>query len=213
MDEVFNCIIKEMESRLTDRSVSHNINHHKRVYNNCMWLCDELEADKEIVGAAALTHDLHRDMGDGYVKPSESLEEVQEILKKSGFPEEKIDEVLHCVEFHEEYNFEESNNPEESLEAMILQDADNLDAMGAVGIARTFSFGGEQNNPMWRPENKSEEYEKQNLDEATINHIRTKLLKLKENMNTNPAKRKAQDRHEFIEEFMERFKSEWKAEL
>lgn len=172
--------------------------------------------DKDVIGAACLTHDIHRVMGDGeFVSPEESLPRVEEILNAANYDEDKIDDVLYCVEVHEEYDFEDNPNRAESLEAEIVQDADNLDAMGAVGIGRTFKFAGAHGNPMWNPEREynGESYQKESLSDSTIYHFHEKLLKLKDNMNTETAQEIAEERHEYMENFVDRFKKEWQGEL
>ena len=103
-----------------------------------------------------------------------------------------------------------------SIEGLIVQDADRLDAIGAIGIARTFAFGGKFGNEIYNPEvdpshfQTEEEY--RNKRTHTINHVYEKLLLLKDNMNTNSARKIAEERHLYMEKFLEQFYAEWKGE-
>ena len=97
------------------------------------------------------------------------------------------------------------------IETLILQDADNLDAIGAIGIGRTFSFGGAYKITMWIPD---KPFDRQNFDESEkdpsiIHHFYSKLLKLKANMNTETAKKMADERHKFMKLFLQEFFDEW----
>lgn len=197
----FRDVAAEMESWLGDDATGHDMDHAWRVFDLGTEIAEAEGADREIVGAAALTHDVHRAMdGNETVHPTKSLSEVRGVLERAAFPDEKISAVLHCVEVHDEYDYRGVEYPAESLEAEILQDADNLDAIGAVGIARNFAFTGAYGNPLWDPEG----------DEPSgISHCYDKLLKLKDEMNTATARELAAERHDFLAEFVERFEREW----
>lgn len=204
--EVFREIEREMEEWIGEDSSGHDLDHAWRVFNSGMKIADEEGADSDVVGAAALTHDIHRAMGgdDEYISPEDSLSEVRSVLETTSFPSEKIPSVLHCVEVHEEYEFKGEENPAQTIEALILQDADNLDAIGAVGIARNFAFTGVIGNRLWAP----------NTDDYSgLGHFDDKLFHLKDEMNTKTAQTLAEERHEFLEEFTERFKKEWYGKL
>ena len=141
---------------------------------------------------------------DEYISPEDSLPEVRSVLETTSFPPEKIPAVLHCVEVHEEYEFKGEKNPAQTIEALILQDADNLDAIRAVGIARNFAFTGVVGNRLWAP----------NTDEYSgLGHFYDKLFYLKDEMNTKTARTLAEERHKFLAEFAKRFKNEWYGEL
>ena len=125
--------------------------------------------------------------------------------------EEQKEKVLHCIEFHEEYDFSEKGKTVSDIETLIVQDADNLDAIGAIGIGRTFMFHGSKGDPMWIPEKSfdRERYDESVEDITPIHHFKHKLLKLKENMNTETAKKMANERHKFMELFLQEFFDEW----
>jgi len=131
---------------------------------------------------------------------------------------ELVDPICHCVAVHEEYSFEDDPLTAETLEAEVLQDADNLDAIGAVGVARAFQFGGAHGNLLWDPDrplpDPDDPYRKDGHDDhdgpaSTYHHFHAKLLRLHENMNTETGRDIAAERHAFLEEFAERFEKEW----
>lgn len=204
--QLFQTIADEMERWLGSDSSGHDMAHAWRVFDVGVRLADIENANCDVVGAAALTHDVHRSMGaDGeYVHPEDTLSEVRAILETTEFPAEHIADVLHCVEVHDEYDVRGIERPAETIEAEILRDADNLDAIGAVGIARNFAFTGVVGNPLWAPD--GQEY-------SGLGHFHDKLYHLKEEMNTDAARSVAKRRHEFLELFEEQFKKEWGGEL
>lgn len=212
-------IHEKLENQVADEIglsyTGHGIHHAQRVYNLGMKLAEGENANKLVVGAACLLHDLHRSISrerGERVDPEDSIQKADKILEDVDFPEEKTEDVLYCVEVHEEYDFARETKEAGTLEAEIVQDADNLDAMGAIGIARCFAFGSQLKRPMWNPGVEDENqkfYDKKQPDESSIHHFYNKLLKLKENMNTETAKEIALDRHQYMEKFVERFKKEW----
>lgn len=204
VDPVFSAVAGEMESWLGDDTTGHDLAHCWRVFHTALTLAEEYpHADREVLGAAALVHDIHRAMGadsGDYVHPEESLEEVEAVLDAAGFPPSKRDAVRHCVALHEEYEFRGDRRDGERIEVDLLRDADNLDAMGAVGVARCFTYSGAHDRPMWTPE----------TDEpSAIDHFHEKLLNLREEMHTEAAREMARSRHDFLEIFLERFEDEW----
>lgn len=185
-------------------STGHDMHHVWRVFRLTQQFADELDADQTVVGCAALTHDLHRVLGDGTgCDPAETLDTVTEILDTAGIDGDRIDAVCHCVAVHDELAFRNENPQPETLEAKILRDADNLDAIGAVGIARTFAFGGAHGSPMWDPD--GETY-------SQLYHFEDKLLRLRDELHTEPAREVAEGRHAFMEAFVEQFLAEWHGE-
>jgi len=219
--ENINKIIEKIESEIkaifSSESSGHDIHHLKRTLNIALHLQKKEGGNKLIIAIASFLHDIHRiiqnDTGK-YCSPEESLPKVKEILEKIGLKKKKIVEnILHCVKLHEEYNFSKDGKTAKDIETLIVQDADNLDAIGAVGIARVFSFGGAHNIPIWTPEIP---LPKGNWDEAMpkscsqIHHFHEKLLRLKDNMNTKTGKRLAKQRHKFLENFLKEFFDEWK---
>ncbi|MFB6071937.1 MAG: HD domain-containing protein [Halobacterium sp.] len=217
-DELFERVADEMAVHLDGDDSGHDLQHAWRVNRVGTRIADAEGADRRVVGVAALVHDLHRVRGDGFTHPEETIPEVREILADAGVPEALRDPVCHCVAVHEEYDFEDDPLTADTLEADVLQDADNLDAIGAVGVARAFQFSGAHGNRLWDPDRPlpgdGDAYEKDaGVDDdapgSTYHHVHAKLLRLHENMNTATGREMAAERHAFLEEFAERFEREW----
>ncbi len=202
----YRAIATEMQAWLDGDSSGHDESHAWRVFSLGTRIAREEGGDPQVVGAAALTHDIHRTVGGPTepVDPGDTVEEVATVLDRAGFPDEKVDPVCHCVAVHDEYEYRGIDRPAETLEAKILRDADNLDAMGAVGIARTFMFSGTAGHDLWLPANE---------DYSALDHFDEKLLNLREEMHTESAREMAAERHAFLEDFVERFQQEWYGEL
>ncbi|ELY95330.1 metal dependent phosphohydrolase [Natrialba chahannaoensis JCM 10990] len=216
--ELFGAIADRMASELALDASGHDIHHAWRVFSLGRRLADKEGADGLVVGAAALTHDLHRVVGgDEFVHPRDTLPTVRDILENVDFPTERIEAVCHCVAVHEEYDFDYGHGDErgaDTIEAAIIQDADNLDAIGAVGIARAFAYGGAHDNPMWTADPSPDwvAWSKAETGGSTLEHLEEKLVHLQENMNTDTGRRLAAERHAFLLEFRERFEREWVGE-
>jgi uncharacterized protein len=197
----FPAVADGVHEHLADDASGHDMHHVWRVFRLGQRFAGALDADRTVVGSAALIHDLHRTMGDGTgCDPADTLGEVERILADAGLSRKRIDAVRHCVAVHDDLAFRGEDPQPRTLEAEILRDADNLDATGAVGIARTFAFGGAHGTPLWDPE--GHEY-------SQLYHFEDKLLRLREELHTEPARELAEARHEFLETFMERFRAEW----
>jgi len=194
-------------------SSGHDVWHSIRVYRTAMSICSEEKgADPVIVGAAALLHDVddRKLGGDPAGQPK-----ARYFLLKVHATEEETEAVLRAIS---EVPFKASGTVvPSSLEGKIVQDADRLDAIGAIGIARAFAYGGAHKRPMYDPFAKysgdptEEEYLRGSPD--TISHFRQKLLKLKGMMNTEAGKRIAEHRHEVLESFLEEFADEWEGKF
>lgn len=193
------------------RHSHHDKTHVQRVYNLALRIAEEEHADPDVVKASVLLHDIARAMEDeGKIADHavESAKMARKILGDVGFPRKKIESVVHCIETH---RFKKGMRTR-SLEAQILQDADRLDILGAIGIARVFARGGWSNMPLYDPEvPPKRKYDGKSL--SSINHIYEKILRVKETMNTERAKRMAQERHEFVVGFLDRFLKEWNGEI
>lgn len=212
-------LIEVLKVRFKDERSGHDIFHLERVHNIALHLQEKEGGDKEVIAVSALLHDVHRLMQNRtgkFVYPKESLPEVGDLLSKVNFSEEKISMVFHCIEFHEEYSFSEKARSVNDIETLILQDADNLDAIGAIGIGRTFMYSGAYGLPMWDPEipfDTERPYDEYMGDDpSTLHHFHRKLLRLEDSMNTETAKVMARQRSKFVKEFAERFLKEWKGE-
>ena len=145
---------------------------------------------------------------------SEKLQNARNFLKENCVDDSSIDEICNIIK-SVSFKGNESVVPD-SIEGKIIQDADRLDAIGAIGVARAFAYGGHKNRPIYVPNENpidnmtAEEYE--NHISSSINHFYEKLLKLKNLMNTDTAKLFAEKRHVFLEEYLDEFMSEWEGE-
>lgn len=210
-------IREEAERRLSgERDPTHDFYHAVRTYNLGCEISRAEGMDLEIVGAAALLHDLFRSKEKelkilNYHVGPEALSEIEKILRKTNFPEGKIEGVLQAIRLHEDYSFGKTSGEDNSREGLVLQDADRLDALGAIGIARCFAFGGRYGNPLWIPKRgmTEERYDPTKLNFSSVHHFYDKLLKIKETMNTSQGRRIAEERHRRMEKFLEWFFEEW----
>lgn len=197
-------------------SSGHDISHLIRTMNTALYLQEKEGGDRLIIGIAAFLHDVHRIMQNEsgkFASPKESIPQIKDILSHINLTNEQIERICYCIEYHEEYNWNGKNVND--INTLILQDADNLDAIGAIGIGRTFSYGGFHNVVMYddtAPLNENDDYSESNgNDPSTIHHFYHKLFKLGKNMNTNTAKELANKRIEFMKKFVDEFLEEWNA--
>lgn len=214
MKTIHNTILFVKE-KLQDAEGGHDWFHVERVYNNALLIADEEICDLEVVKLAALLHDIADSKfhnGDESIGPKIA----REFLVSQSVAEEKINHIVGIIEnmSFKGGNFEKQFH---SKELEIVQDADRLDAIGAIGIARTFNYGGFKNRPLYNPNiqpnlnmNK-EEYK--NSESPTLNHFYEKLLLLKDKMNTETGKKIAQKRHDFMVTFLSQFYAEWDGEV
>ncbi len=216
LEKYINLLRPEVKTIFSKDSSGHNISHLERTMNNALFLQKYEGGDELVIGVSAFLHDVHRILQNEkgkYCTPKESLPIIEELLNKVQFPEDKIKKVLHSIEFHEIYNWHNPKNQVNDIETLILQDADNLDAIGAIGVARTFSYGGAHGVVMYEPEvplNTADDYAEENGDdESTIHHFYHKLFKLGENMNTKTAKILADEKTEFMKKYVDEFLKEW----
>jgi uncharacterized protein len=185
----------------------HSKFHSKRVYLLAIKIGLKEKADLDVIKAAALLHDIARGLEDENEIKDHAIEGgkiAKKILIKSKFSPEKIDDVIYCIKVH---RFSKGLIPK-SLEAKIIQDADRLDMIGAIGIARVFLRAGAMNTPIYDPLlPPKKKYDGKSV--TAINHIYEKLLKSKNVFHTSPAKEMAKKRYRFVEKFLKRFLMEW----
>ncbi len=207
--------INFVKEKLEGAEAGHDWFHIERVWKLSKKIAEKEGGNLEVIELSALLHDIadpkfHN--GDETLALKISKNFLEEIHVNA----ELIEQVLFVIKNISFKNRAEApENP--PLELQIVQDADRLDAIGAIGIARTFNFGGFKNNLMYHPEIKpnlgmnKEEYKKSNG--TTINHFYEKLLLLKDLMNTETAKKIASERHDFMLQFLDEFYKEWNVEL
>ena len=204
-----------VKESLKNAEGGHDWFHIQRVWRNARLIAKTETADLFIVELGALLHDIADSKfhnGDETIGPKVA----SEFLKKQQVSAEMITQVVKIIE---NVSFKGGNVQQDfnSIELKIVQDADRLDALGAIGIARTFNYGGFKERALYDPEIKpklnmsKEEYKTSSA--PTINHFYEKLLLLKDRMNTKTGKEIAQKRHEFMELYLEQFYAEWNGEL
>jgi uncharacterized protein len=184
--EIIEKIKAYVQSLFAEDSGGHDKTHTLRVYENAMKIASSEDCDKEIVALAALLHDAD----DHKLFDTEDLSNARAFLRSAGISgdkEEKICRVISEVSFSANRDRAPS-----SIEAMIVRDADRLDAMGAIGVARTFAYGGLHGRKL----------------SDSVEHFREKLLLLKDMITTDMGREMAEKRHAFLEDFLREYEEE-----
>ena len=214
MHTIIDKTILFVKEQLKNAEGGHDWFHIERVYKNSLLISSNEICDLEVVQLGALLHDIADSKfhnGDETVGPKIA----RTFLEKENVAEETI---IHVIAIIENISFKGGNfeNKFTSKELEIVQDADRLDALGAIGIARTFNYGGFKNraiyNPNIAPKFNMGKEEYKNSDAPTINHFYEKLLLLKDKMNTRSGKKIAEQRHLYMENFLSQFYAEWEGE-
>lgn len=196
-------------------SSGHDWWHVYRVYKMARELAELECADVELVAAAALVHDIgdYKLMPDGIERHHQL---IPPILLECGYNIDFVRRVLLIVD-NVSFKGEMNRNPVSDVETACVQDADRLDAMGAIGIARAFAYGGKKGRSIYVPGENPKRYEDfkeyQTNASNTVNHFYEKLLLLKDRMNTNSGKSEAEKRHKFMLDFLNHFYQEWEGDL
>lgn len=203
-----------VQEKLENAEGGHDWFHIERVYKNALLIAENEVCDVNVVKLGALLHDIADS------KFHDGEEAIGPKIAREFLESENADEVTiqHVINIIENLSFKGGNAEKtfSSVELDIVQDADRLDAMGAIGIARTFNYGGFKNRPLHNPNIapnlhiSKEEYK--NSEAPTINHFYEKLLLLKDKMNTETGKKIAQERHQFMTTFLSQFYAEWDGE-
>ena len=202
-----------VKTQLQGAEAGHDWSHIERVYRNSMRIAKTEEADELVVALGALLHDIADSKfhnGDEEIGPKMA----SEFLETLGLDKQIQDRVVDIVtDISFKNSLSEKQPKSKSIELQVVQDADRLDAIGAIGIARAFNYGGYKNRPLYDPEISpnlkmtKEEYKRSN--NPTINHFYEKLLLLRDQMNTVTGRELAEERHKFMLDFLDRFQSEW----
>lgn len=214
MNQNISLTIEFVKKTLEGAEAGHDWFHTERVWRLAKLIAKTENCNQEIVEISALLHDIadpkfHN--GDETL----ALDISEKFLNEIGMEAQVIEQILFVIKHISFKNKGETLEKTKELE--IVQDADRLDAMGAIGIARTFNFGGYKNNPIYNPDiqpnihHTKEEYKKSNG--TTINHFYEKLLQLKNMMNTDKGRELAEERHSFMLVFLEQFYKEWNSGL
>lgn len=203
-----------VKQKLENAEAGHDWFHIERVYKNALLIAQEEDCDLTVVKLSALLHDIADSKfhgGDESIGPKIA----REFLDSQKISTEIINHVVNIIE---NISFKGGNVEKQfhSKELDIVQDADRLDALGAIGIARTFHYGGFKNRPIYDPaippklNMPKEEYK--NSSAPTLNHFYEKLLLLKDQMNTETGKKIADGRHRYMLNFLSQFYAEWERE-
>ena len=187
MNTLIENAIEYIENIFRDNADGHDAAHSLRVYRNALHLADCYpDCDKRIVLLAALLHDVD----DHKLFNTENNANARRFLKKQDLSTDEIEQICSIIN-NVSFSKNRGKSPE-NIEGKIVQDADRLDALGAIGIARTFAYGGKNGRSL----------------EESLQHFYDKLLLLKDEMNTEEAKRLATERHKYLEGFIAEFKVE-----
>ncbi|MFG6495196.1 HD domain-containing protein [Fictibacillus sp. UD] len=202
-----------VKNKLKDESSGHDWYHIYRVRNLAEKIAEKEEANHFVCVMAALLHDIADEKIAG--SEEEGLEEVKQWLESISVEDHYISHILSIIST---MSFKGGNQSEmNSIEGKVVQDADRLDALGAIGIGRTFAYSGAKGQLMYDPEipvrEKMTKEQYRNEKSTAVNHFYEKLLKLKHGMNTDYARKLADDRHVFLESFLDQFFGEWEGKL
>lgn len=213
MDNVSDFLV-EWEARFESilRSIgfkdpAHDIEHTRRVVANAKLIAGTEKAQLEIVIPAAWLHDCityDKNSADRKTSSQAAAHHAAELLKSHGYPSRFIKDIAHSIEAH---SFS-ANIPPRTIEAKIVQDADRLDAIGAIGIARCFMVGGKAGQSIYNGEEPFPESRTPDDGKYSIDHFYLKLLKIHEQMHTSAGKEEARRRTEYIEGFLRQLRSE-----
>jgi uncharacterized protein len=213
-ENIVNKTILFVKQKLENAEGGHDWFHIQRVFKNAVSISDNEVCDVTVVKLGALLHDIADSKfhnGDETIGPKMAREFLES---------ENVDRatIQHVIKIIENISFKGGNTEKtfSSIELDIVQDADRLDAIGAIGIVRAFNYGGFKNRSLYDPKiapnlrMSKEEYK--NNEAPTINHFYEKLLLLKDKMNTETGKQIAQGRHQFMITFLSQFYAEWDGE-
>ena len=216
--EIIEQTITFVKETLKGAEGGHDWFHIQRVFNNSLLIAKDEKVNVLVVSLGALLHDIADAKfynGDETVGPRLTQEFLNSLSVDTRIVEHVVN-IIENISFKsslETITGQLSDKKFDSQELRVVQDADRLDAIGAIGIARAFNYGGFKNrelyNPDIAPSLKMNKKEYKNSKSPTINHFYEKLLLLKDRMNTLPGKRLAEDRHKFMLLYMEQFYKEW----
>lgn len=196
---------------------SHDWSHIERVYNSALKIAKEEKANLDVIKIAAYLHDIGRNdeiKSNGKIcHATRGVEIAETILSKYDIDEGLVENIKHCILTHRNRN----NHHPETIEAKVLFDADKLDSIGAIGIARDFLFAGIYNAPLYTGREKEILKEADNYaytrDDTALLEYYHKLSKIKDRIITKTAQKIAKERHEYMKEFFKRFDKEIRGKL
>jgi len=212
--EIIDKTVEFAKNFFEGESSGHDWFHTERVWKTAKYLAEKENADLFVVELAALLHDVADwKLNDGDEKAG--LQKVETWLEENNVERGDLEHILNIIDCMS-FSKETESKKIDTVEGFVVQDADRLDAIGAIGIARTFAFGGNKKHTMHDPDIKpmiaktSDQYK--NHEKTSVNHFYEKLFLLKDLMKTETAKKIAKERHAFMEQYLEEFYKEWKCE-
>lgn len=201
-------ISEKAAALFTDARGSHAWDHTIRVNKLCEHIGRREQADMMVLQVAALLHDIgrtHEDKADGRICHAQiGADMARSMVSHLPLVQDQKDNILHCIRSH---RFRGQCQPR-TLEARVLFDADKLDAIGAVGVARAFLFAGEIGARLHNSDRRPEDTEPYSVDDTGYREYRLKLIKIKDRMMTAEGRRIAEERHQFMQHFFEQFLAE-----
>ena len=205
--EIIQSIQKEMEKFFTQEATGHDWYHIERVWKNAKKIAEHYpEANHLQIELAALLHDRydHKIV----VNVEQAKLDVRNLLAQHGLTKELIEKIIYSIDA---VGFRNGKNPVRPIliEDKIVQDADRLDAIGAIAIARTFVYSGAHQRPIYTGEPQEVLEEANQLEDTAIGHFYEKLLMLYDTLHTPEARKIAKGRHEFMKEYLDQFFAEW----
>jgi uncharacterized protein len=208
--------ISFVKTELKNAEGGHDWFHIERVYKNTLSIAKHEDVNTTVVTLAALLHDI---ADSKFHNGDETIgsRKASEFLLSKNVDSEIIEHVTQIIDNMSFKNTFDLNTSFTSKEMEVVQDADRLDAIGAIGIARCFNYGGFKDRALYNPEIEPNlnmtKAEYKNSDAPTINHFYEKLLLLKDQMNTKTGKRIALERHNYMKGFLKQFYAEWEGNL
>jgi uncharacterized protein len=196
-------------------SATHDATHLARVAALGQRICEAEGGNSLVVACAAWLHDLHRDARQSdpkfFLPPEQTDDRIKAYLAKAGIPENIHHDIVTAVHYTDRFSFSDRPTYQTTTEAMIVRDADCLDAIGAIGVARSFTFGGAHGIPIWNGAhvNDSTIYRQSERPASTIQHFYDKLTHLADDLETNTARELAVRRSAYLHEFLREFMNEW----
>lgn len=212
-NDITNITESFVKTRLSGEGTGHDWWHAVRVHNTAGALQAKEGGDATIITLAALLHDV----GDRKVlgTDEDDYSIAADFLEQQGVDQQVVDHVIHIISTMSfSKSLDSSGASSESIEFQIVQDADRLDALGAIGIARAFAYGGSRGRPLYDPDYTAQDFASRdayvnNKEGSTLHHFDEKLFKLKNLLNTGTAKDIAKNRDTYMREFQQRFMAEW----
>lgn len=219
LDDQLSRVAELVSTSYVPDSPTHDLSHLARVAAMAARICHQEGGDLLVAVSAAWLHDLHRqaelERKQFFVAPDCMDARALEVLTEAEVPERIRGQILDAIHYTDTFSFSDRVKFVASPEARAVRDADCLDAIGAIGVARAFSFGGSRNIAMWHPSSfaSDAQYDQSKRPSSTIQHFYDKLLKVESDLQTATAKEMAAARGKYLRQFVDQFMIEWSEDL